>query len=398
MKSVKSPTDVWAQGSLQLLSPADLLETMARKGFSGRLLLASVGTPRQVVAVHLEEGRPVLVVGGEPSAPSGAGAESYRARQTLLRALGWTVGSFRVELSSLPPGARRHALGDLQSLLDAARARVRMWPRLCQRLPADAGQTMVAPVAQPDRPEEPHLQALLQALDRPASLADLGARTGMDEHLLLHAVVELAQRRMVRLGTAVDAAAASDGDVATAAAAVLEALEEPGAQVLKLTVLSWDSRTCYRTVDALLGRTRGIPDDIERQPRYQVLHETMPLTEALTLEVLAFRADAFEPVFAAPLVQNCHVFLLVTDMDAGHVPGTERPLVDRINELRSMFHGAVVAGRITVGSGAVTDPGCDVIIPELVRAISWSDLRTGLLSLVLHEVGRRLGFEVETAS
>ena len=53
---------------------------------------------------------------------------------------------------------------------------------------------------------------------------------------------------------------------------------------LKITVLSWDSRTCFRTVNALLGRDRQPPEDVERQPRYQVLHETVILLTTVTEE------------------------------------------------------------------------------------------------------------------
>ncbi len=132
-------------------------------------------------------------------------------------------------------------------------------------------------------------------------------------------------------------------------------------------------------------------------PRYHILHETAQLGNGLRLEVLAFRADAFEPLFAAPLVQDCHLFLLFTDIDAGHVLGTERPLLERVNELRAMFHGTSIAARITVGLGAATDPGCDVLIPELGRFDSWRQLMLPtFLPWLLSEVTTR--FDIDAAA
>jgi hypothetical protein len=122
----------------------------------------------------------------------------------------------------------------------------------------------------------------------------------------------------------------------------------------------------------------------------------MELGETHRLEVLGLRADAFQPEFAAPLVQNCHVVLVGADLDAGHIWGGERGLVDRLNEVRKMLRGGIAAGRVTVGGGAVTDPGCDVVIPELARFFSWEDLETPeFLPSVLREAARRLGLEID---
>ena len=128
-------------------------------------------------------------------------------------------------------------------------------------------------------------------------------------------------------------------------------------RTLKVTVISWDAGTCFRTVEALLGRSRPAPPDIEEQPRYHILHESAAIDDEFELEVFAFRADTFAPELAAPLVQGCHLFLLVTDIEAGHAWGAEKPLIERVDAMRGIFSGAMVAGRVTVGAGAVTDPG-----------------------------------------
>ena len=64
-----------------------------------------------------------------------------------------------------------------------------------------------------------------------------------------------------------------------------------------------------------------------------------------------------------------------------------------------MFSQAAAAGRITIGAGAVTDPGCDVLIPELGRYTSWAELKhPGFLGEVLRELAHRLGLITETPS
>jgi len=180
--------------------------------------------------------------------------------------------------------------------------------------------------------------------------------------------------------------------------ALLEALktgDNPGT-TLKITVLSWDSRTCFRIVEALLQRFREPPDNVEDHPRYHIIHERVPLSETHQLEVLGLQADAFEPDFAAPLIQNCHVLLVGADIEAGHVWGGERRLVDRLNEVRAMLRSGIAAGRVTIGAGAITDPGCDVIIPELARYVGWEDLETpDFLPSVLKEAASRLGLEID---
>jgi len=164
-----------------------------------------------------------------------------------------------------------------------------------------------------------------------------------------------------------------------------------GRNALKITIISWDAGTCFRTVETLLERNRPAPHDVEEQPRYHILHEIAAVDEDLQMELFAFRADTFAPELAAPLVQGCHLFLLVTDMEAGHVWGAEKPLAERVDALREIFSGAMIAGRITVGAGAVTDPGCDVMIPEIARFVSWKEVKAAdLLQAVLREVSGRL--------
>ena len=178
----------------------------------------------------------------------------------------------------------------------------------------------------------------------------------------------------------------------------LDVLSGPTARPrsLRITVLSWDTTTCFRAMEALRGRHRKPPSDVESQNRFHMMHEMMPLADDLAVEILAIRADAFEPAFVAPLVHDCHLFLLFSDVDAGHLSAHERPLAERVNELRNMFRGASAAGRITLGGGAVTDPGTDMLLPELARYLSWDDLpRQSFLSSLLAEVGRLLGIDFD---
>jgi hypothetical protein len=392
-----------AQGSLRLIPPADLLEVLARRRFTGRLVLMTAATPRRIVAVHLQGGRPELVVGtGMPHGQS-MRDEAFRARQVLLEALGWSAGAFRIEESTapLPPDAHRHELGDVSNLLLAARERARTWPKLTARLPAPFGELWVAPRSARRAPlDDPARLAVRNAVTERMPLSRLAARSGLDDHVVVAAVLDLAASRDIAVGTEDGLDAAADPAVRDRVASILDLAGRAGGsgRTLKITVLSWDSRTCFRTVQALMGRDRPVPDDIESQPRYQVLHETLTVDEPFAVEVLAFRADAFEPAFAAPMVHDCHVFLVVTDLESGHVWGGERPLVERLNQIREMFSGTSFAGRVTIGAGAVTDPGCDVLLPELGRYVGWSDVAgSSFLGSILGTLCDRLGVEITPA-
>ncbi len=393
---MKESSQAWAQGSLRIIPPADLLSLASTRKLTGRLVLFSASTPRRVIAIHLDRGRPVLAVGTGLHGSRTQAEEAYRARQAVLEALGWTVGSFRFETleSALPEKARPQDLGGAENLLLAARERASQWPVLLRRLPGPWEELVVHPVQIRELPSDPVAQALLQVLDQPRPLPELGPRCGVDEHVVLASVLALADARMVRLAAAGMLPGLDDPEVARLARFLAMTLSpsESARDLFKITVLSWDSATCFRTVEALLGRFRPVPHDIEDQPRYQILHETAPLGKGQRLEILSFRSDVFEPAFVAPLVQNCHLFLLVTDTEAGHVWGAEHPLVDRIQSIREMFSQAAAAGRLTIGAGAVTDPGCDVLIPELGRYVSWSEVsRPGFLAGLLRELADRLG-------
>jgi hypothetical protein len=394
-----APRD-WAQGSLRVISPSELLSLAARRKLTGRLALFSASTPRRVAALHLDKGRPVLAVGTGLHGSQAPAEERYRARQVVLEALGWTVGSFRLETMpvALPADTEPQDLGTADNLLLAARERAQQWPAILRRLPAPYEEVVVHPANLRRLPEDSVGQAIVQVLDRPRPLRDLGPRCGVDEHVVAATVMHLAKDGTVRLASG-DTPPAIVDPASIRLARLLGmtlAPSESSTNTFKITVLSWDSKTCFRMVEALLGRFKTPPPNIEEQPRFSILHETSPLPGGQHLEVLAFRADAFEPTFAAPLVQNSHLFLLVTDMEAGHVWGAERPLVDRIQEIRSMFSQAAAAGRITVGAGAVTDPGCDVLIPELGRYTSWEEIqRSGFLGTLLKELAERLGLELE---
>lgn len=394
-----SPGGDWAQGSLRLIPPSDLLDILARRRFSGRLVLMTAAAPRRVIAVHFERGRPMVVVGtGLPHGDT-ARHESFRARQLLLEALGWSAGSFRVEGGdgTLPKDAQRQELGEVANLLLAARERARVWPKLLARLPAPATELWVAPRSSRVSPTTPAQGAVLEAITERMPLAEIASRTHLDEHVAVLAVLDLADSRAVALATESGLDATVDPAIRDRIASLLELVGHGSGRnhTLKITVLSWDSRTCFRTVNALLGRDREPPEDVERQPRYQVLHETLSVAEPYALEILAFRSDAFEPAFAAPLVHDSHIFLVVTDVDAGHVWGGERTLVERLNEIREMFRGSSVAGRITIGAGAMTDPGCDVLLAELGRYVSWSDVHPKqFLASILTTLCDRLGVTV----
>ena len=387
-----------AQGSLRILSPADLLELLAAKEFSGRLVLISAAAPRRVVAVHLANGRPMVVIGTGLGLDSPTEEESDRARQALLEALCWTVGTFRIEADDqkLPEDARGQALGSVPNLLHAARERARIWSKLQAILPAPFDDLFVSP-GHPAPPSDNRAHRIvLETVKTTIPLAELAPATGLDDHVALQAAVQLHRGGALVLGTEGTPPSEVDPALPAVVGNLLTALqtdEDPN-RTLKIVVLSWDGTTCYRAVEALTGRDRTPPADLETHPRYRILHEAVVLPDNLKVEILAFRADTFEPAFAAPLVQDSHLFLLFTDIDAGHLWGQERPLIDRINELRSMFRGSSAAGRITLGAGAVTDPGCDVVIPELARYLSWSHTSSPpFLLTVLSEVAARLGSE-----
>ena len=393
---MKDVPKAWAQGSLRIIPPGDLLALAARRKLTGRLVLFSASTPRRIVAVHLDAGRPVLAVGTGLHGARGPVEDTYRARQAVLEALGWSVGSFRLEAMAraLPEGTEAQDLGTADNLLLAARERARQWPGMLRRLPGPWDEIVVHPAGIRELPQDPVGQAILQVLDQPRPLPELGPRCGVDEHMVLAAVLALAADGMVRLASAGTLPGLDDPEVARLARLLAMTLSpsESSRDIFKITVLSWDSATCFRTVEALLGRNRPVPPEIEAQPRFQILHETAPLAEGQRLEILSFRSDVFEPTFVAPLVQNCHLFLLVTDTEAGHVWGAEQPLVERIQSIREMFSQAAAAGRLTVGAGAVTDPGCDVLIPELGRFVAWEEVaRPGFLAGILRELADRLG-------
>lgn len=384
----------WAQGSLRLLTPPELLELLGRRRFSGRLTLISTA-PRQVVALLIEGGRPRLVLGSGVDADAAGAAGRHRARQVLLEALAWRVGTFRVDVE---PGHRdlpAQPLGEIDELLAAASERERIWPRLLARLPAPVDEVMVAPRAGEHGADGPVQAAVLAAVSAPRRLREIPDSCGIDDHVAIAAVLALAETGAILLGTAADVAPPRDPRLAPLVRDLLDLLQPDGrARSLKVTVLSWDAATCFRAVEALCGRDRRPPANADAQPRFQILHESCALGDGYRLEVLAFRADTFEPTFAAPLVQDCHVFLIFTDVDSGHGWGSERPLVERLNEVRSMFRGASVAARVTVGGGAVTDPGSDVILPEISRHLSWSELlRPAFMPGLLRRVAERLGVD-----
>ncbi len=395
--SDQSKSGLWAQGSLSLLSPLELLKRLGDLTFSGRLSLVSAGPPRRVVTLHLERGRPALVVGtgiGRDLLPED---EGYQSRQVLLDALGWSEGRFSITPSEPGNVRANHSeqLGDIAGLASATEARTRLWQQCSQELPGPWDQVTVTVGTPGDQPREDMVEAVIFAnvASGPAKLLDLARRTQIDEHVVLETVTRLIGTGDLRLDLPEERPFGDTDVLEKVVANLLEKLQEDDShgKRLKITVLSWSSATSFQAVDALFGRTRTPPEDIEAMARYQVISEELRLNDGTGIEVLAFRSDAFEPDFCAPLVQDCHLFLLFSDLESGRLWSEDGPLVERINALRNMYRGASVAGRITVGASAATDPGCDVLLPELGRYLNWEEIQDGsfLLSL-LTEVSRRL--------
>ena len=391
------PDSAWAQGSLRLMPPWEILPILERRTFSGRLVLVSAASPRRVVVLHLADGRPIAVAGSGLPQDASPEVECHAARQILLDALTWTRGSFRVEArrDGDPAPTSGQKLAESTALIRSAAERATAWSELAGELPGDWARLHIARGAVAARAREETHRRLLDALSEPMPLRRLPAVTGMDDHVVLAAVVGLARTGEVVLGDELELGRLGDPELPALIQALIEALPEGDAagRVLKITVLSWDARTCFRAIEALAGRSGRPPDDVELQPRYQIQQRVVPAGNGMLVELLAFRADAFDPAFAAPLVHDCHLFLLFTDIEAGHLLGAERPLVERVDEIRKMFQGTVIACRITVGAGAVTDPGTDILLPEIGRYLSWSDLSSRrFLVDVLREVVQRLGF------
>lgn len=384
-----------AQGSLSQFSPFDLLDRLGQLGFTGRLSLVSEDSPRRVVTLHLEHGEPILAVGsGIPRGLSEAD-EAHCSRQAFLESMCWEQGRFSIgegEPGSVR-GKHRGILGSTRELIEAANLRQETWELNLSRLPASVERVKVRRRADQWTTDDPVEATVVEATSSdPVSIPELSLRTQLDEHLVLRSVIDLAARSILELTAPVSDENLIVPDVEQGVLRLLE-LVSVGAtrsRTLKMTVLSWDSATIFRAVEAIQGRSNEPPEAIDDSPRFQVISETIELRNRVQLEILAFREDAFEPDFCAPLVQDCHVFLLVSDVEAGH-NADEAPLVDRINRVRSMFSGLSLAGRITVGASAETDPGCDVLLPELARYDSWrAAQKPGFLAALLRELVSRL--------
>ena len=392
-------TGQWANGSLSLLQPIELLDLLTARGFTGRLVLAAAGSPRRVVAIHLEHGEIVMVLGSGIPAQASTEERIYRARQVLLAALTWSRGEFQVE--AIEDESTKHPttiFASFREVAVAAMDRARRWPKLAARLRSPLDEIRIVPTGSTTDSLTEHQASVLAAIDGPTPLTAIGPHCGLDEHLILDVLMQLSASGIVNAVTDTVVQARDDKRTTNLVRSILGALtgvETSAAQTLKITVLSWDARTCFRTVEALTGSFREPPQDVEQQPRYHFLHQQLPLSDDYDVEILAFRADVFEPTFTAPLVKNCHLFLLVTDIEAGHVWGAEKPLVDRIGEIREMFADAVAATRITIGSAADTDHGCDVLIPEIGRFDDWNSVSTTeFLPDLLEQVAWRLGIDI----
>ncbi|MCD4750757.1 MAG: hypothetical protein K8R59_15400 [Thermoanaerobaculales bacterium] len=391
----KAPSSPWAQGSLASFSPLELLERLAELKFTGRLSLVNAEPPHRVVTLHLEEGEPVLTVGSGIPRDLPPDEDGYRSRQVLLEALCWNSGRF--DIVEGPPGSvvdsHREALGDIRGIIRAAEDRLQVWERYTFQLP-DTWDRVIVKNGNPSEPPTNVVEAaILSAAETGSfSLAEIAHRAFIDEHILLRAAVDLSRNKYLRLTLSEEDGSNLKTELEQAVVQVLSALDTAESHTLKITILSWDSATSFRAVDTLLGRARTPPENIEQMPKYQVISEELELGHQYEIEVLAFRSDMFDPDFCAPLIQDSHLFLLFTDLDSGHSEMDERPLVERINTLRGMYCEASVAGRITIGGSAVTDPGCDVLLPELGRYFNWNEIqKNDFLPSLLNEVAKRLG-------
>ncbi|RLE18320.1 MAG: hypothetical protein DRJ65_21565 [Acidobacteria bacterium] len=380
-----------------MFTPLDLLRRLGDLAFSGRLSLVSAGTPRRVVTLHLERGKPALVIGTGIPRDLLPDDEGYQSRQVLLDALGWAEGRFSITASE--PGNVRanhgEQLGNVPGLTLASEHRIRTWRQCAQKLPGPWDQVTVMVGTPGDQPREDMVESVIFAhvASGPAKLQDLARKTQIDEHVVLETVTRLIDAGDLRLDLPEEMPVGDTGALEKAVTELLDLVQNDGSDEnrLKITVLSWSSATSFRAVDALFGRTRTPPEEIETMARYQVISEELRLNDGTEIDVLAFRSDAFEPDFCAPLVQGCHLFLLFSDLETGHLWSEDGPLVERINALRKMYTGASVAGRITVGASAETDPGCDVLLPELGRYLNWEEIQDGSFLLkLLTEVSRRL--------
>lgn len=385
-----------AQGSLEQYSPTELLDRLAQLGFTGRLSLVATPGQRRVVTLHLEDGEPVLAVGSSIARGLPEQDEAYLSRQAILEALCWEQGQFSLAEGS--PGAvspkHRLTLGSAQNLIQATIDRQKLWDAHVAQLPAPIDKVTVTKINDEAQHSNSVDQAVLAATSAtPVGICEVARRTRHDAHLVLQSIVELAAVSSLSLSCPEAEESLFNNGIEGMIVRLLDLLQPGRAhkQTLKITVLSWDSATLFRAVDTLFGRHREPPSAVDDSPRYQVISETMKLKKDVQLEVLAFRSDAFEPDFCAPLVQDCHVFLLFSDLEAHHSLDDEAPLVDRINRVREMFSGASLAGRVTVGASAETDPGCDVLLPELGRYYGWAAVQTpGFLPNLLSEVIGRL--------
>ena len=350
-----------------------------------------------MVTLHLEQGEPVLTVGTGIPRDLLLEDEGYRSRQVLLDALGWAEGRFSITVSE-PGNVRadhREQLGNIAGLTLAGEDRKRSWERCARELPGPWDQVTVTVGTPGDHDREDMVEAVIFAhiASGPAKLQDLARRTQIDEHVVLETVTRLIGAGDLQLDLPEEMAFADTGALEEAVNDLLGKLQDDGnnGKRLKITVLSWSSATSFRAVDALFGRTRIPPEEIETLAQFQVISEELKLNDGKGVEVLAFRSDAFEPDFCAPLVQDCHLFLLFSDLESGRLWSEDGPLVERINNLRNMYQGASVAGRITVGASAATDPGCDVLLPELGRYLNWDQIQDGSFLLnLLTEVSERL--------
>lgn len=359
--------------------------------------LVSSGSPRRVVTLHLEDGEPVLTVGTGIPQDLGPEDEGYRSRQVLLDALTWNDGRFSVTASQ-PGNVRanhREALGNTECLAASGEDRLDTWERCAKELPGPWDKVTVTVGTPGDQSREDMVEAVIfaQIVSGPTKIQELARRTQIDEHVVLETVTRLIGTGDLRLDLPDDTPFGDSGAAEEAVADLLSKLQddEDNGKRLKITVLSWSSATSFQAVDALLGRTRDLPEDIEGLAQYQVISEDFRLNDGTEVEVFAFRSDAFEPDFCAPLVQDCHLFLLFSDLESGRLWSEDGPLVERINSLRNMYRGASLAGRITVGACASTDPGCDVLLPELGRYLDWQQIQDGSFFVkLLQEVCTRL--------
>ena len=274
-----------ASGSLAVLSPSALFEAVRHARRDLRLVMRSPATGGLVVVVFAQgeptmvfspgDGRSVgelLLAAGVIDQPtlamlvqerpaSGSSLEDlvrektsltrgevqrfldFQARMRMLDALVWEEGFF--ELEEYRGGGEVSfslRLPNLTSLLVRARARVEALPRLVDRLPASPGNTLVRRRRGGARPSDALQAGIYAALEQPLLVPQLVARMLVDDDLVLDAVLDMVQEKVLAVQPRAVLAPTPNGESADPrCGALLRAVIEKvrGAEVGQGAVALW---------------------------------------------------------------------------------------------------------------------------------------------------------------